>query len=39
MFGSPGKVETHVANIQRKPGVRSRVGIAVWAWDMGHRPH
>ncbi|MDQ1647258.1 MAG: hypothetical protein QOJ50_3442, partial [Cryptosporangiaceae bacterium] len=36
LFISPGTVKTHVAAIQRKLGVRSRVGIAVWAWEMGH---
>ena len=32
---SPGTAKTHVANIQRKLGVRNRVGIAAWAWDAG----
>jgi DNA-binding NarL/FixJ family response regulator len=32
---SPGTAKTHVANIQRKLGVRNRVGIATWAWDAG----
>jgi len=35
LFISPGTVKTHVANIQRKLGVRNRVGIATWAWDAG----
>ena len=35
LFISPGTVKTHVANIQRKLGVRNRVGIAAWAWDAG----
>jgi len=33
LFITPGTVKTHVANIQRKLGVRNRVGIATWAWD------
>jgi len=36
LFISPGTVKTHVASIQRKLGVRNRVGVAVWAWEMGH---
>ncbi|MFI9626611.1 response regulator [Streptomyces sp. NPDC052042] len=36
MFISPGTVKTHVASIQRKFGVRNRVGIAVRAWEMGY---
>jgi DNA-binding NarL/FixJ family response regulator len=35
LFISPGTAKTHVANIQRKLGVRNRVGIAAWAWDTG----
>lgn len=35
LFISPGTVKTHVANIQRKLGVRNRVGVAVWAWKSG----
>jgi DNA-binding NarL/FixJ family response regulator len=35
LFISPGTVKTHVASIQRKLGVRNRVGIAVWAWEAG----
>jgi DNA-binding NarL/FixJ family response regulator len=35
LFISAGTVKTHVAAIQRKLGVRNRVGIAVWAWDTG----
>ncbi|OUC95572.1 response regulator [Streptosporangium minutum] len=38
LFISAGTVKTHVASIQRKLGVRNRVGIAVWAWDMGYAP-
>jgi DNA-binding NarL/FixJ family response regulator len=33
---SPGTAKTHVASIQRKLGVRNRVGIAQWAWRHGH---
>ncbi|WP_067180016.1 response regulator [Microtetraspora niveoalba] len=36
LFISPGTVKTHVASIQRKLGVRNRVGIAVRAWEMGY---
>ncbi|MBP2479348.1 DNA-binding NarL/FixJ family response regulator [Crossiella equi] len=36
LFISAGTVKTHVAAIQRKLGVRNRVGIAVWAWEMGY---
>jgi DNA-binding NarL/FixJ family response regulator len=36
LFISAGTVKTHVANIQRKLGVRNRVGIAVWAYEMGY---
>jgi DNA-binding NarL/FixJ family response regulator len=36
LFISAGTVKTHVANVQRKLGVRNRVGIAVWAWESGH---
>ncbi|MEU7254303.1 response regulator transcription factor [Streptomyces rimosus] len=36
LFISPGTVKTHVASIQRKLGVRNRVGIAVHAWEMGY---
>lgn len=36
LFISPGTVKTHVANIQRKLGVRNRVGIAVSAWELGY---
>ncbi|WP_028923025.1 response regulator [Pseudonocardia acaciae] len=38
LFISPGTAKTHIANIQRKLGVRNRVGIAIWARDNGlHR--
>lgn len=30
-----GTAKTHVASIQRKLGVRNRVGIAAWAWSRG----
>jgi DNA-binding NarL/FixJ family response regulator len=36
LFISPGTTKTHIANVQRKLGVRNRVGIAAWAWDSGH---
>jgi len=36
MFISAGTVKTHVANIQRKLGVRNRVGIAVHAFERGY---
>ena len=36
LFISPGTVKTHVASIQRKLGVRNRVGVAVRAWEMGY---
>ncbi|MCS7475282.1 response regulator [Umezawaea endophytica] len=36
LFIGAGTVKTHVAAIQRKLGVRNRVGIAVWAHEMGY---
>jgi DNA-binding NarL/FixJ family response regulator len=36
LFISAGTAKTHIANIQRKLGVRNRVGIAVWAWNNGY---
>ena len=36
LFITPGTVKTHVASIQRKLGVRNRVGIAVCAWELGY---
>ncbi|WP_344450582.1 response regulator transcription factor [Actinocorallia aurantiaca] len=36
LFISPGTVKTHLANIQRKLGVGNRVGIAVYAWELGY---
>ncbi|MFD8572673.1 response regulator [Streptomyces sp. NPDC059639] len=36
LFVSPGTVKTHVAAVQRKLGVRNRVGIAVTAWELGY---
>ncbi|MER6949453.1 response regulator transcription factor [Nonomuraea sp. NPDC000554] len=39
LFISPGTVKTHIASIQRKLGVRNRVGIAVHAWEMGYTTH
>jgi DNA-binding NarL/FixJ family response regulator len=35
LFISIGTAKTHVASIQRKLGVRNRVGIAAWVWDSG----
>jgi DNA-binding NarL/FixJ family response regulator len=35
LFLAAGTVKNHVAAIQRKLGVRNRVGIAAWAWDTG----
>jgi DNA-binding NarL/FixJ family response regulator len=34
-FLAPGTVKNHVATIQRKLGVRNRVGIAAWLWSTG----
>jgi DNA-binding NarL/FixJ family response regulator len=36
LFLTAGTVKNHLAEIQRKLGVRNRVGIAVWAWDTGN---
>ncbi|MCT2590162.1 response regulator transcription factor [Streptomyces sp. N2-109] len=36
LFISAGTVKTHLANIQGKLGVSSRVAIAAWAWEHGH---
>ncbi len=33
LFIAPGTVKNHLAGVQRKLGVRDRVGIAAWAWD------
>ncbi|GII91534.1 response regulator [Sinosporangium siamense] len=35
LFLSPGTVKNHLASIQRKLGVKNRVGIAAWAWNIG----
>jgi DNA-binding NarL/FixJ family response regulator len=35
LFISAGTTKTHIANVQRKLGVRNRVGIAAWAWESG----
>lgn len=32
-----GTIKTHVARIQRKLGVRNRVGIAAWMWEVGEK--
>ncbi|MEU4834861.1 response regulator transcription factor [Streptosporangium sp. NPDC023615] len=36
LYITPGTVKTHLAHIQRKLGVRNRVGIAAWAWETGY---
>lgn len=36
LFITVGTVKTHIASIQRKLGVRNRVGIAVRAWERGY---
>jgi DNA-binding NarL/FixJ family response regulator len=33
---SSGTAKNHIASIQRKLGVRNRVGIAAWAWETGN---
>ncbi|MFE3453399.1 response regulator [Nonomuraea sp. NPDC059194] len=40
LFLSAGTVKNHIASIQRKLGVKNRVGIAAWAWSTGraHNP-
>ncbi|MFJ1757384.1 response regulator [Kitasatospora sp. NPDC088134] len=35
LFLATGTVKNHVASVQRKLGVRNRVGIAAWAWQHG----
>ncbi|MEU6169599.1 response regulator transcription factor [Streptomyces tanashiensis] len=35
LFIATGTVKNHVASVQRKLGVRNRVGIAAWAWEHG----
>jgi DNA-binding NarL/FixJ family response regulator len=37
LYITAGTVKTHLTHIQRKLGVRNRVGIAAWAWETGHR--
>ncbi|WP_317634120.1 helix-turn-helix transcriptional regulator [Kitasatospora sp. DSM 101779] len=32
LFISAGTVKNHLATVRRKPGARTRVGIAAWAW-------
>jgi DNA-binding NarL/FixJ family response regulator len=39
LFLAAGTVKNHLANIQRKLGVRNRVGIAAWAWERGRTGH
>ncbi|GAA1960260.1 response regulator [Kitasatospora viridis] len=36
LFIAPGTVKNHLAAIQRKLGVRNRVGIASWSWEHGN---
>ncbi|ROR43548.1 response regulator [Kitasatospora cineracea] len=36
LFISAGTVKTHVAHIQRKLGVRNRVGVAMRAFELGY---
>jgi DNA-binding NarL/FixJ family response regulator len=36
LYVTAGTVKTHLAHVQRKLGVRNRVGIAAWAWETGH---
>jgi DNA-binding NarL/FixJ family response regulator len=33
LFIAAGTVKTHLANVQRKLGVRNRVAVAAWAWE------
>lgn len=35
LFISAGTVKNHLANVQRRLGVRNRVEIAAWAWSTG----
>ncbi|SES29205.1 DNA-binding response regulator, NarL/FixJ family, contains REC and HTH domains [Streptomyces qinglanensis] len=35
LFISAGTVKTHLARLQKKLGVRNRVGIAAWVWESG----
>jgi len=38
LFIAAGTVKNHLAEIQRKLGVRNRVGIAAWIWETGDVP-
>jgi DNA-binding CsgD family transcriptional regulator len=38
LFIAAGTVKNHLAEIQRKLGVRHRVGIAAWIWETGDVP-
>ncbi|GIH71876.1 DNA-binding response regulator [Sphaerimonospora thailandensis] len=35
LYVTPATIKTHLANVQRKLGVRNRVEIAAWAWENG----
>ncbi|MDA1358370.1 helix-turn-helix transcriptional regulator [Glycomyces luteolus] len=35
LFNRTGTVKNHLANVQRRLGVRNRVEIAAWAWSTG----
>jgi DNA-binding NarL/FixJ family response regulator len=35
LFIAAGTVKNHLAEVQRKLGVRNRVGIAAWIWEAG----
>lgn len=37
LYISPGTVKTHIATIQRKLGVKNRMGVAMQAWENGWR--
>ena len=38
LFIAAGTVKNHLAEIQRKLGVRNRVGVAAWIWETGDVP-
>jgi DNA-binding CsgD family transcriptional regulator len=35
LFIAAGTVKNHLAEVQRKLGVRNRVGVAAWIWETG----